>query len=198
MNPQITEVRALTKRISMKRSRLAYLAVLVLGLIASMASPSRADTVYSYTGNPLSQITGDGSLLPAGVTALTGSFLLSGPLGANFSGAIDPLSFSFTDGVTNFDGGANSGPLITNFVTNNLGELISWSMKGWIETPGEGQTEFLIQGGTADDQVSYENGAVVASTDVAGKWTVTTPEPPAWCYLLGAGLTVFFFRKWVR
>src|ERR1700693_5567524 len=69
-------------------------------LCAITAPPASADTMYTYAGNPFKSFFSQTNGLPAGVSAINGSFTLSNPLGANFSGIVTPLSFSFSDGAS--------------------------------------------------------------------------------------------------
>jgi hypothetical protein len=139
-------------------------------------------------------------LLPPGLTELTGSLTLSGPLPTNFDGTIDPIAFSFTDGVTTISN-VNGGVFLdTGFVTDTNGKLIDWVMKDWLSGAG-GITEFFTNsasvGAVAMDEASYFDGSAFASIDSSGTWTVSeTPEPPA-LSLLAIGLTALAASLWL-
>jgi len=86
---------------------LATAVCIVLG--ALLPQIACADTIYTYIGNPYTEIHDGVSI--AGTydttTRVTGMVDLANPLGANFDGDISPVSWSFNDGtstITNLTG----------------------------------------------------------------------------------------------
>jgi len=115
----------------MHRPRMSALLGFALLLASAFAPSARADVLLSYTGSPFTNINDPFGVLPSGLTAMSGSFLLSGdPLGANFAGAINSrvLSFSFTDGVTTISspGFALGGGQL--FQTDASGNIVLWNV----------------------------------------------------------------------
>ncbi len=94
-------------------------------MMALGAPMMKASTMYSYTGNGFSTVTG----LYTGGDSVNGSFTTSVPLADDLSNAtITPISYSFTDGVQT----------ITNTTTNVTGSFqdistdASGNIIGWM------------------------------------------------------------------
>ena len=173
--------------------RMLLFAGLAALLLCVMASTADADTALTFTGSPFTTVVDPGHQLPAGLSELTGSLTLSAPLGADFNGAVTPLAFSFADGSTTISN-LNGGVFQATFVTDHNGQVISWGLSDWIETPN-GITEFFLDsapGAVPVDETSYFGGGATESTDAAGTWSAT-PEPGS-LILLGIGFTALRSR----
>src|SRR5208282_481764 len=98
-------------------------------LIFGAAPAGRADTLYTYTGTDFTNFDNP-SLLPTGVTGVSGSVTLATSLGSNFSGDVTPTAFSFTDGATTITQlNASLTDDLFYFVTNSSGEIVSWDVE---------------------------------------------------------------------
>jgi hypothetical protein len=174
-------------------SRFFGIIALVLFLCVACAPPASATPItYTYTGNPFTIFNGS---VPSGVNAITGSFTLSNPLGANFGGNITnitPLSYSFSDGVTTLTQ-ANSVFNSSFLNTDSAGAISYWLFQFFgSTTPTVVLTTVGIgscPGGCTDASgiaFTYD-----ASNHSAGTWTATSttvvPEPSS-LILLGSGL----------
>jgi hypothetical protein len=174
----------------MNQMRLAALICLVVGLFLS--SSVKADTVYTYTGQPFVVFNGpDGTCPP--VCNLSGSLTLSSPLPPNSSGPLDlanVLNFSFTDGnVTINESNLYDAISSFNYNTNNTGQMwyANYVLYSYVPT-------FLFSNQLGGDHVSVDDpvdGYYTADSGGLGTWTtsaVTTPEPSS---LLMLGLGAF-------
>lgn len=114
--------------------KLAGLLVVTLILSAITALPARADTIYSYTGNALTDLTPHFSC-PLGCP-ITGSFTVTHPLAANLHLVpLNPVAFSFTSGALTI---SNTSPnLLTAYgwiSTTSTGQIKSWFLFAEIKT----------------------------------------------------------------
>jgi hypothetical protein len=150
--------------------------------------------VYTYTGLPFTVISG----APSGVSARTGSFTLSNPLGANFCCVVTPLSYSFTDGATSMTQ-ANSvfNPQL-QINTGTTGALSGWTwfiniyspnftsvgaVVAFDSQPGFDSSVYFLNGGQIGGE-AYNRFAIGTWT---ARTTTVTPEPSS-LILLGSGL----------
>lgn len=91
---------------------------------AGLAPFARADTTYTYTGNPFTAFFALDTTAPAcpPTCMITGSFTVAQPLAANLSSySFTPEAFSFTDGnipITNLTSGLTQ-TLFDGFSTNS-------------------------------------------------------------------------------
>jgi hypothetical protein len=187
--------------------------LLVCSLFAIvLATPARADTTYTYTGNPFTLVQpGDSCVNGVGECRLTGSFTVSGTgVGPNLVNpvALFPTSFSFTDGVntlTNLNFAANGSQKFIIGSTDANGTPTSWEIF-LLDGPGTGSFGFDSIGGnltggcgpasTVDYSGAPQNCQI--TNDAAnfydqGTWTVSstggTPmSEPSSLMLLGTGL----------
>jgi hypothetical protein len=98
---------------------------LVMGLCLFAAS-ARADTIYTYTGNPFTVFSGLDVCPP--VCNISGSFTLASPLAANLPfEAITPTAFSFTDGSVTVTEGASEGGRF-EVATDSGGNISFWEI----------------------------------------------------------------------
>jgi hypothetical protein len=95
---------------------------LVMGLCL-LAASARADTVYTYTGNPFTAFSGVDVCPP--VCNISGSFTLASPLATNLPfGTITPTAFSFTDGSITLTGGVSRFEV----ATDSSGDISFWEI----------------------------------------------------------------------
>jgi PEP-CTERM motif len=185
--------------------RTLWLLSVVALLVLLVAAPSRADTVYTYTGADFTTFDNP-SMLPTGVVSLDGSVTLTTSLGDNFSGFVTPEAFSFSDGPTTITQ-LNEASQYDSFyfVTNSSGAIVGWDVELCAVGPAcltpvvYFETVNLTSMGT-DDYGFYSNGSgdwgLAVNSGTPGAWTgpITTPEPSA-LLLLGSGLLGLFGVK---
>lgn len=179
------------------------LALLCFALCALAAVPASADTIYTYSGNPLSQVI----CTTCGVTPsnlLSGTVTLSSALNPNLAALnAAPLltSYFFTDGVQTADNTTTTPNFWVS--TNAAGQITAWDFEAWSFTTGvdEFQTTSGIftcrPNGCSSgngDSVSLANITLVAQNSKPGSWQQgsggTVPEPSS-LLLLIAGLLGF-------
>ena len=173
---------------------MARILTLFLLLAALWPSNARADTVYTYTGNPFTTTTGCPPLCN-----VTGSFDVTTVLAPNLNAAtVNPISFDLAAGTFNLTSGSD----LLNVTTDSGGNIISWSWQVVGPANGE-QARILTQSGPEQgvtfDDVRFGNnpppfvGPIVASVfDSSGTWTsgpggTSVPEPSS-LSLLAVGL----------
>ena len=186
----------------------------LIGLLGSVClvlpGSAWADTIYTYTGNGLTQVI----CTTCGVTAsnfVSGTVDFAAPLA---SGLVDAnvaalvTSYSFTDGVHLAD---NTTTNLNFFVsTDGSGRITAWDFEAWSFTTGvvEIQTTNGIftcrPNGCSTgngDSVSLTNNTVVAQNSRPGTWGPGTsnsvPEPSSYL-LLGSGLLALVGIGWRR
>ena len=168
----------------MRISKIAGAAAILLALAAFGPSGAKADVTYYYTGNDFINIYNSPDPTAPYTTNdfVSGTVVLSAPLGDSFTGYLAPVSFSFSDGVQTL---TNTSPSSTSpsfyFSTSSTGAIVDWD----IAVSGEG-TDFIITDGYGSDQGIYDNGFDQAyNFGPVGVWT--TPEPMSLA-ILGVGL----------
>jgi PEP-CTERM motif len=179
-----------------------FLFLIILGLIG--APHARADTVYTYTGNPLTIILGP-SYKPTDF--IRGSFTLASALGNNFPlGPITPTSYSFTDGVQTL---TNKNSIINTIemATNSNGTPDEWVVGFCTDNTCVQQIFTITQTPlptSPEDRAelsTFPNIDEARNMDSQGSWsiTVTTPEPGTLSLLglgtVGLGLCWWMTRK---
>jgi hypothetical protein len=169
---------------------------LFLLLAALLPSNARADTVYTYTGNPFTTTTGCPTLCD-----VTGSFDVTTPLAPNLNLAtVNPISFDLSAGTFNLTSGSD----LLTVSTDSSGNISAWTWQVVGPTNGA-QARILTQSGdaaipgSAFDDVRFGTnpapfvGPIVASVfDSPGSWAsgpggTAVPEPGS-LSLLAAGL----------
>lgn len=178
----------LTQRSSERQSHLVKTLVRVFGLIlavALFAPSSKADTVYSYVGNPFNLFGPTGACPPH--CGVTGSFTVSTPLLPSSSYFITPLSFSFTDGSVTFTQD-NVTSSAFGFVTNAQGLIKEWNLNWYNATmamfSGTGPSPIICPVGCSNTDViiTLPTDFIAGEQNDPGTWTSTTtgvPEPPS-------------------
>jgi hypothetical protein len=203
--------------------RLFLQAVLVVAVVVVISAPAHANYIYSYVGNPYTEISLDQDPPSGTYTAsmmVTASFVLSTPLAPNLpftdiSGSPELLSFSINDGRRTYSSLDQLGTL--EISTNPLGEVFGWNVSAGIGFfGGEVGDEFggvltrsLPSLPSATDDADIEVCSAVGGTanlfcvestrdravnfDQPGVWTVV-PEPST-ALLMGVGLAAIARRR---
>lgn len=171
--------------------KIATLLSLIVLLLFSVSA--RADTTYTYAGNPMTNgATPD--VCGGGPCTITGSFTLATPLGDNvpFSYTpIAPVSFSFTDGIETIASGSAS-VLYFDVGTDASGNINAWDIQVYGLYDGTVTILTVSVPGSAGLDENYSNGLLIYNT-TPGLWdpetvrAVTTPEPRS-LPLLSSGL----------
>jgi hypothetical protein len=165
---------------------------LVMGLCLFAAS-ARADTIYTYTGNPFTVFSGLDACPP--VCNISGSFTLASPLAANLPfEAITPAAFSFTDGsVTVTEGGR------FEVATDSGGNISFWEIalgSGQPFGPGVCTSLDTVRDpvGTPQDNSLSVSCSIEAFIGTAlvnsnpGSWSSSAVPEPGTLILVGIGL----------
>jgi hypothetical protein len=167
----------------------------ILMLVSLCAPAAKADSVYTYTGNDFTDISGS---TYSDTDSINGWFSTALALGDNLSDAgITPTAFNFSNGVedyTNTTPGIESGFYIS---TGNNGQITQWA---WYVENTETE-EVIIEsygdyGGTTYDITYNENAGTGADNENdAGLWNASVPEPSALILLLTSLLGVAFVSR---
>jgi len=172
--------------------KLKFAALLSLVALLLSAVGARADTTYSYTGNPMTDGTSP-DVCNGGPCTITGSFTVATPLGDNvpFSYSnITPESFSFTDGNQTIATG--SSVLYFDFGTDASGDIDAWVIQVYGLNAG---TSFILTDNVGLDE-SYINGSTAFNSN-PGTWdpetTPTRTPEPSGLFLLSSGLLAVAF-----
>jgi len=183
----------------------AFATVFVFCSLLAISFPPVASadgvTTYTYTGQPFS-LNGVGTVSsyypnPAPVCPpecdLTGYFTVAGMLltpTLNGTIPVDPISFSFTDGIDTLN---NSNATISLSVsTDAAGNIFEWFVNIDGTSGLESYSEFYGSATEATDGV-YMTGAAGPSAYLEGHrgtWSVSVPEPSA-LLLFAIGLLAF-------
>ena len=183
-----------------------YLAPFVAAMLLSVGVSAQANVVYTYTGDPFTDL--DSASCPD-ICRISGNFVLSSPLGANhpvFDGALDILSFSFTDGVDTIDSADSTpgpdGATSINVGTDSSGAITQWNNQFFSATDLMfSGTDPVGCGGCAvtDDTADYAGTFFAQNFRSPGVWTSTitgVPEASTWAMLiLGVAVIGFAARR---
>jgi len=168
-----------------------------LFVVALLASPSKADSTYTYTGNTFTAVGGTLSCPPG--CSINGSFTVAGPLSPDSAYYFTPESFSFSAmGVTFTQATASRADF--GVITNSLSQIIGWNMD-WYQGSyemfsGTGPSVICPSGCSQIDVIAQVSGSsVIGGGNVMndpGTWSMTTtsvPEPSS-LLLLTMGMLV--------
>jgi len=161
-------------------SRLTYWSSLALLATALVAPLTRADTVYTYTGNPFENfgpsLSGTIAACPP-ICFISGFMVLASPIDFTDFRSVQVLSFSFTDQNTVLT--SSNADIFIGVAGDGFGNIAQWNLDIG-EGTGPVQLETInFMGGSTDSSGAPSQGLAF----VAGKpgvWTsstVATPEP---------------------
>ncbi len=183
--------------------------ILFFGLL--MAWSARADAIYTFTGYPFYDTTGNVTVPTVtcedpsdctstiGLTSadsISGSFDLASPVPADFDSQVNPVSWSFTDGLTTI---TNANALYSYFglTTAFDGTIFDWNIAFGAKTPLY-DVDFVLSGdgGTGVQYFDLDGNPLVGAADpFGGSWVVTiqsVPEPVSFTLVsMGIGLASF-------
>jgi hypothetical protein len=187
-------------------------------LMTFCAVSAKADTTYTYTGNPFTSGICFARVVVCLGASVDGSLTLASPLGDNLHDfAVKPESFSFEAAgliVTNLE---ITAPSTFAFSTNASGQINGWNISvtgnadfnGFpaLVTIGSFSNLAFINGEDAEDNIvssSPELGGQhgeIENLNMPGTWTVSSgtsvPEPTTGTLLIAGlvGLAVFALKK---
>jgi hypothetical protein len=191
-----------------------WLGLAIVCAAAMGAAPSKAATIYTYTGN---QFTAD-EITPGGAYStldrVSGWFELASPLGDGTAGidiSSNVVAFSFSDGVqtlvnggdfNNVDGfalffvGTDSSGVPNEWIIGIIDNLAGVGIVtcSFTTTGGEGLSN--CAGGGPHDAGGSQGSAGVFNDP--GTWTVTTTPLPAALPLFASGLGALGLLGWRR
>ena len=163
--------------------------------ILVLLMPARADTVYSYTGNPFTTgVTQNSGLTPlpfgpfTANDSVSGSFTVPTPFGPfEPLHVITPTSFSFTDGVDTI---TNLNSTLSSFqIRTASGHIMDWDIFADSNNAFVDTSNIMGTGGDEGQETDNQGHFVGAENlDDPGTWTVSTTVPePSSLLLFGAG-----------
>jgi hypothetical protein len=175
----------------MKITSWSLLPGLVMGLCL-FAAGARADTIYTYTGNPFTVFSGLDVCPP--VCNISGSFNLASPLATNLPfGAITPTAFSFTDGSITLTGGGSRFEVATDSggdisfweiaLGGQVGPDVCTSLDSVRDPTGTPQDNSIS---ASCSSVAFTGSALVNANP--GSWSSSTVPEPGTFILVGIGL----------
>jgi hypothetical protein len=180
-------------------NRLGLAIVCAAALSAMLPASSRADTIYTYTGNGFTF-----AISPYTLTdSVSGWIDLSAPLGNSVGPLnITPVAFSFSDGVQTITNNDVISPhfFFDDIKTNSSGDIVGWDVSvqsiagGIIVTQDDGIGSQRDQAGV----LGVGGFEVDASVINPGSWVVTTTPVPAALPLFTSGLGVLGLLGWRR
>jgi hypothetical protein len=106
------------RRITMRPRTLAFLVLLCL-----LPLPMKADTTYTYTGHDFTEVQAPYTTSDS----VTGWFTVAAPLPEfDFPQDVDPIAFSFSDGVQTITNLNDTSPSDFFVTTDSVGDIRSW------------------------------------------------------------------------
>jgi hypothetical protein len=177
--------------------RLGLAIVCAAALSAMLPASSRADTIYTYTGNVFVSASS-----PYTITdSVSGWIDLSAPLGNSVGPlTITPVSFSFSDGVQTITNNNAASVGFDAFVTNAFGVIVNWDIGlsgvvGTITSINGLGGDLIFDRGTQGSVGSILRGL---NGDSPGTWSVSTTPIPAALPLFASGLGAMGLLGWWR
>jgi hypothetical protein len=170
--------------------------LLLLFATLFFSASAKADTDYTYTGNPFTVFYGSTCGIECG---LSGTFAVANPLSPSTEQTIAPSMYDFTDGQNTF---TNSNSVIEGFEieTSATGSIDGWDISLYDPTLNQDYESQSTFGGGSEDY-EYNETYYAYNLNDPGTWTETdppgpTPEPSS-LLLLGTGLLgiAFVMRK---
>jgi hypothetical protein len=180
-------------------NRLGLAIVCAAALSAMLPASSRADTIYTYTGNGFTS-----AISPYTLTdSVSGWIDLSAPLGNSVGPlTITPVAFSFSDGVQTITNNDVISPpsFFDGIITNSSGDIVAWDIL--VQSGAGGIIEIQDVGiGTQRDLAGVLGVGgfnVDASVAKPGSWVVATTPIPAALPLFATGLGALGLLGWRR
>ena len=161
-------------------SGFTYLASLALVAMALIAPSTRADTVYTYTGNPFENfgpsISGTIPTCPP-ICSISGSMVLASAIDFTDFRLVQVLSFSFTDQNTVLT--SANADIFVSVAGDGFGNISQWVLDIG-EGTGPVQLETINFMGASTDSSGAPLQGFVFVSGKPGVWTsstVVTPEP---------------------
>ena len=188
-----------TKLLSLRLSLTARLLLATTAALLLSASITRADVIYTYTGNDFTSVSGSYTT----TDSITGYIDLSTALGAT-SGplTLTPVSFSFSDGLQTISNTNATAALFSDFYTNASGVPISWAIalvtSGGSNNIGSCVTNASVTCMPGDfDQGNFGMSTGTVNND-PGSWAVTETPLPAALPLFATSLGAMGLLGWRR
>lgn len=167
---------------------------------------SLANVIYSYQGNPFTDVSGAGG--PTTSNSITLSFEVLNPLAANLVGwnannvyAFGLVNWTISDGVSTLSSHNVNVALLAGVATDATGNITDWDFVGqtsdatiWLSTVNP---TYTCCPGPIDASARWANGTLFAPTasasnaETPGQWTSTVAEVPEPSAL--APLSLFLF-----
>ena len=168
--------------------RLTYLASLALVATALIAPLARADTVYTYTGNPFENfgpsLSGTIATCPP-ICSISGFMVFASPIDFTDFRLVQVLSFSFTDQNTVLT--SSNADIFVSVSGDGFGNISQWVLDIG-EGTGPVQLETINFMGASTDSSGAPSQGFVFVSGKPGVWTsstVATPEPSVTLLVLG-------------
>jgi hypothetical protein len=163
--------------------------VRILALLAAvlLPLPLLAETTYTYTGNPFTELYGpyDSS------DHLSITLNFADPLAANLDGWVTPDSWSMTDGIFTDNSAAANHQALFFFTTDGSGVITGWDVEDTTFIGIQLISDFISPESSTDSSDNYlsrlTNGENANNPGIWTETTSDTPEPAS-LVLFGSGL----------